>query len=372
MKKLFTLLFLFLSIYHAKSQIKNDSLEHRIRPDSLRTGELYLDIYNFDYLRNYEFYNKIQDGYTLYGLQLEPQLVYYIHPRLVVMAGANFRKDFGNDQIKTTPLFSIKYQKKDFAFITGALEGTVSHRFIEPLYDVERKITDPVEYGTQFLITKPSLFFDGFIRWKKMIYKPSPEQEQINAGISTDIRLLNSERFRLSLPVQMTVFHQGGQIDTVGKPLQTLFNGAAGFDLKYQTFGFVKNVYTQNYFVYFNELSPTKILPYSTGKGIYLNAGTDTKWGSLIASYWNANGFYSPYGMPIFQSESQQINHPGYSQKNRKLLFFRYAYQQPVVPHFFLDARFETASDLGIEKKTDLYFSLFLVYKQDFRLVRKK
>ncbi|TZF81296.1 hypothetical protein FW774_18660 [Pedobacter sp. BS3] len=374
MKKLIQGLCLSLISISAYAQITNDSLEYRIRPDSVRTGSLYLSVNNFNYLRNYEFYNHFQDGYTLYGLQLEPQLVYYVHPQLAIMGGIHVRKDFGGEGIyKTYPLFSIKYQKDNFAFINGVLEGNVHHRFIEPLFDVENRINNPVEYGTQFLFNKPSLFLDAFINWRRMIYKPSPQQEQILAGVSSDIRLLADDNVRLSLPLQLTIFHQGGQIDTLDKPIQTLLNTATGFRFEYKTNGFVQKIRTENYFVYFNELSNTPLLPYPSGKGVYLNGGIDTRYGSLTGSYWNANGYFSPLGMPLFQSVSQKIYEEGQSRKHRQLLFIRYAFQQQLIPHFYIDVRLEPVMDLDLPtKKFELYHSLFLVYKQDFKLFGKK
>ena len=142
MKKFFIFLLITGIANASKAQLLNDSLEYRIRPDSLKTGELHLSINNFNYLRNYEYFNKIQDGYTLFGAQLEPQLVYYAHPRLAVTAGVHLRKDFGGRGIyKTYPLFSIKYQKGNTTLINGVLEGNIHHRMVEPLFDFEKKIT---------------------------------------------------------------------------------------------------------------------------------------------------------------------------------------------------------------------------------------
>lgn len=173
MKKLLLFISLFFIAFFAKSQINNDSLEYRIRPDEFKAGELALSINNFNFQRNYEFFNRFQDGYTLFGTQLEPQLVYYAHPRLVLTAGVHLRKDFGEDGLtKAFPLFSIKYKNENSTLINGVLEGNLEHRYIEPLYDFEKKILDPIEYGTQYIIQKPSFFFDAWINWKKMIYKP--------------------------------------------------------------------------------------------------------------------------------------------------------------------------------------------------------
>lgn len=374
MKK-YLLLIIFLSLTTLiKAQLSSDSLEYRIRPDSLKTGELHLSVFNFNYQRNYEYFNKIQDGYTLFGTQLEPQLVYYPHPRLVVMAGIHLRKDYGTDGIyKTYPLFSIKYQKGNTTLINGVLEGNIQHRFVEPIFDFERKITDPVEYGTQFLIEKPSLFLDAFISWKKMIYKPSPVQEQVFGGLSTDISLLQNHKLNLSIPIQFTAYHQGGQIDTVDVPLKTLVNTAIGFKLKFHLAGFVKNIRAENYLLSFKEFSPTKILPFSNGYGVFLNAGVDTRYGTILGTYWRGDGYISIAGMPIYQSVSQQINNTGYTQKHRELVMLRYAYQRQLLPNLYLDFRVEPLVDLQAQKaKIEFSNSAFLVYRQQFLLKKIK
>lgn len=355
-----------------RAQIANDSLEYRVRPDSSRTGSLYLNINNFNYLRNYEFFNDFQDGYTLYGTQLDPQLSFYPHPRLVISAGLSMRKDYGATGLyKTIPLFSIKYRNKDVTFITGALEGSVNHRMLEPLFDVERRITKPVEYGTQFVWNSKKLFADVFANWDNMIYKPSAEQERIFAGASADITVKQNERFKLSLPVQAMIFHAGGQIDTTRLSNKLTLNTAAGFRLKYSTGGFVQSFSTENYIVGYKDNSTDKIWSYSSGSALYLNAGLSTKIGQLTFSYWNGNKYASVTGMPIFQSVSHKLNRESYTEARRELLFIRYAYQRQLIPHLYLDVRLEPVVDFKSPSanSVEFYHSLFLVYKQDFKLL---
>jgi hypothetical protein len=377
MKRILALIFLLNIFQAADAQILNDSLEYRIRPDSLRTAELYLSIHNFNYLRNYEYFNKIQDGYTLFGAQLEPQLVYYAHPRLAVTAGVHLRKDFGGRGIyRTYPLFSVKYQHGNTTLVNGVLEGNIHHRMLEPLYDFEKKITEPVEYGTQFIINSSNLFLDAFINWKKMIYKPSPVQEQILGGLSVELNLIRNSGLSLSIPVQSTVFHQGGQIDVVDDPLQTLVNSAIGFKLKLPFSGWIKDLRTENYLISFNDLSFTDLQPYSRGYGWYLNAGFDThRFGSIMGTFWKGSSFISSNGMPLYQSVSQHIVHSGYTEKHRKLFILRYSYQQKLIPNLYMDFRFEPLMDLNRpagSRKIEFSNSSFLMYKQEFRLHKSK
>jgi hypothetical protein len=360
----------------SRAQLPNDSLEYRIRPDTLKAGDLRLSIYNFNFLRNYEFFNDFQDGYTLFGTQLEPQLVYYPNARLSVSAGIHVRKDFGGKGIsRTFPLFSLKYQKGSTALINGVLEGNIQHRFIEPLFDFERKLSNPVEYGTQVVVDKPSLFLNLFLNWNRMIEKGSPEQEQLFAGGTADVAILQNEHVRLSVPGQIFAFHQGGQIDVNPNPLKTVVNTAAGLKFSYHTTGFLKTLKTENYLVSYTDLSPAKRSIFSNGTAIYLNAGIDSrKFGSILGSYWEGRKYISPVGMPIYQSVSQQIDHAGYSEQIRKLLILRYVYQRNLAPNFFLDFRVEPVIDFLApgSKPVEFFHSLFLVYKQDFRLLSRR
>ncbi len=377
MKKILFLFIFSVLFYSSEAQILNDSLEYRIRPDSLRTGELYMSIHNFNYLRNYEYFNKIQDGYTFFGAQLEPQLVYFAHRRLVVNAGVHLRKDFGGRGIyRSYPLFSVKYQHRNTTLVNGVLDGNIHHRMLDPIYDFEKKITEPVEYGTQFIINSRNLFLDAFISWKKMIYKPSPVQEQILGGLSAELNLIKNPDISLSIPVQLTVFHQGGQIDVADDPLQTLVNSAIGFKLKLPFSGWIKNLRTENYLLSFNDFSFTDLQPYSQGYGWYLNAGFDThKFGSLMGTIWKGNSFISSNGTPLYQSVSQHIVHAGYTEKHRKLLILRYSYQQKLIPNLYLDFRFEPLMDLNRpagSRKIEFSNSSFLMYRQELRLYKPK
>ncbi|WP_207532772.1 hypothetical protein [Desertivirga arenae] len=374
MKKLLLSLIIILQYLLVNAQLQNDSLEYRIKPDTSRTGNLELSLYNFNFLRNYEYFNKFQDGYTLFGSQLEPRLVYYPNSKLLVSAGIHVRKDFGKDGInKTYPLFTIKYQNKNTAFITGVLESNIHHRFIEPVFDIERKINAPIEYGTQVVINKKNLFLDAFVNWNRMIDRYSPVQEQIFAGASADFGIYSKEGFKFSLPIQFLVFHQGGQIDTDPNPLRTIANTALGFKAQLDRKGFVRQLKTENYFVTYAEFSPTKTAIFQDGRGLFINASLATKYGSLTSSYWEGNQYISVTGMPIYQSVSQQIDNPGYSEDVRKLLILRYTYQRQLVANLYLDFRVEPVFDLkSAGQKMDFSHSLFLVYKQDFKLFKRK
>lgn len=375
MKRTVLLLVFLLIAKITFAQFDNTALKNIIRPDSNKTGELHFNFYNFNYVRNYEYTNKFHDGYTLYGTQLEPQLVYFANPNLLISAGAFIRKDFGRNGVQEAkPLFSLKYHKKDLTLIFGNLEGSLNHNYIEPIYDFERRITNPVEYGTQVIIEHQKLKLDAWIAWQHMIYSGDAAKEEIIGGLSSEATILESSGWKLSIPAQFLAYHQGGQIDVLKSvPLSTLFNGATGFKLHKTLNGQVKSLYTDNYIAGYKDFSPTKRRPYQGGFGLWLNAGMDTRFGSLLASYWKGNRFISIKGMPLYESVSYDLYDNGYTQSYRNIISLRYAYQKELIPDLYLDVRFEPHIDLDhTDKQLQFNHSFFLTYKSDFRLFKVK
>jgi len=373
-KALLTLTFL-LVLQVAFGQFNPGAIENRIRPDSAATGQLQFNFYNFNYVRNYEYTNEFHDGYTLYGTQLQPQLVYQAHPNLAITAGAFIRKDFGDNGVyDAKPLFSVKYSKKDLTLIFGSLEGGIQHGYIEPLYNFERQITNPIEYGTQFLVEKEKFKLDAWIAWQKMIYKGDAAKEEIVGGLSTETTLSNRNGWKFSLPAQFIVYHQGGQIDVLKEiPISTLFNGATGFKLHKVIDTKIKEIYTDNYVAVYKDFSSDKRRAYQGGYGLWLNAGMETTFGSLVASYWKGNNFISIKGMPLYESVSSTLNNDGFTQQKRNIIALRYAYQKELVPNFYLDVRLEPHIDLDQSaKQLQFNHSFFLTYKQNFTLYKPK
>ncbi|NII85410.1 hypothetical protein [Pedobacter sp. SG908] len=373
-KALLLLPFLF-SVYFASAQFNQLAFENRIRPDSSLTNEVHFNFYNLNYVRNYEYTNDFHDGYTYYGTQLQPQIVYYAHPNLAITAGAFIRKDFGRNGISDAkPLFSVKYHKRNLTLIFGSLEGNIQHKYIEPLYDFERTITTPIEYGTQLLVERKKFTLDAWIAWQKMIYKGDPTKEEIIGGLSTESTIAEGNGWKFSLPAQFLAFHQGGQIDVLKEiPITTMFNGATGLKLHKEINTNIKQVYTDNYIAVYKDFSPDKRKGYEGGFGLWLNAGVESKWGSLVASYWKGNNFISIKGMPLYESVSDNLYSPGLKQSARNIVSLRYAYQKELIPHFYLDVRFEPHIDLDhTDKQLQFNHSFFLTYKQDFKLFKVK
>ncbi|MDB5263349.1 MAG: hypothetical protein JWQ14_2632, partial [Adhaeribacter sp.] len=159
----FTLL-LTLSVGVVYGQLDNSALERKlpVKPEFDQDFRIGVDAFGFS--KNNEYFNDIADGYTLFGYHLNPKLVYFPSSFIRLEAGALLWQDFGTTNYnQVRPTFTIKIQKPHYQLLFGNLQGTVSHRYIEPLYDLEKVINDPLENGIQFIWHRDKLWLDSWL-----------------------------------------------------------------------------------------------------------------------------------------------------------------------------------------------------------------
>ena len=376
MRKLFfffTLLLTF-SAPVTYAQLNNQALEKRleIKPEYEHDLRLGLDVLGFS--RNNEYTNDIADGYTLFGYHLNPKLVYFPSKFVRLEAGALLWKDFGaTGYHQVLPTFTLKLQKEHYQFLFGNLQANVSHRYIEPLYDFEKLLNDPLENGLQFIWHRDKLYLDAWIDWQRMIYRGDPFREEIEGGLSAEQRLWENENgWRIGLPFQFTALHKGGQIDSSQLPLVTMFNGAAGLKIEKKLPGkFWKALRTENYYLIYQDFSHSRLAPFTSGKGIYLNLGVDTKVQNVLLSYWRGNGYIAEQGGRLFQSVSTTYTKPNYMEKNRELLILRFSHDLPITDDITLTLRLEPLYDLN-NPQLEFSNSLYLHFNSDFFLTKVK
>lgn len=353
----------------ALAQLPNEAFEFRrplVPADSQRVK---LGIYMLGFNKNNEYFNKIADGYTLFGFQAVPYLTYQPTKRLRIDAGLLVRKDFGNPAISAVePLISIRYEQGPFNVVFGTLEGSLNHRLIEPLYDFERVMTDRLEEGLQFLYQKPSTFLDIWINWERMIYRGSPYQEEVSGGFSFNQKLLGNERWKLKLPLQFLAYHKGGQIDRARQPLETFVNAAAGLELRKDwEQGLLRSLRFQPYAVWYRDFSHELLQPYTEGRGWYVNLAAASKHFEAMLSYWQGEGYMAIKGGALYQSASSTYRWPEHTEDRRELLILRLMLQMPVARNLEVSTRFEPHYDL-VHNKFEFSHGMYLNYKTNFNL----
>lgn len=371
MKNLFALAFSFLLSLSLFAQIEYPIFKDSATFQAPDSGKLSLQIDNLNYLRNYEYSGNIPLSYTLFGYQLIPQLKYQLNENFQIKGGIFLQREFGRDGFyQIAPVLTAKYQKNGFSFLLGTLEGSLNHRFIEPIYDVESIISDRLEQGAQLIFNRKRWWLDWYIDWEKAIVQNSPYREEFTTGVSSRVKLINNDRLNIELPLQAMVAHKGGQIDTSGLPVESLLNTALGASFTFNTTGpFLKAVRTEHYFAYYKDLSGQKVQLYKDGTGWYSSLLFKTKWLDIDARYWKGHQFYGPRGGALYSSISEKI--PGYGEPNRELLFLSLIYDRPLFPYVNFDVRLEPYYDLR-NGMLEYSYSLFLRFNKDFLLKRIK
>lgn len=374
------LLICFTGREQATAQLNNSVLLRPVPVNAQNANEIRLGIYVLGFNKNNEYFNDIADGYTLFGYHLIPRLTYNYGGILQLEAGALIQKDFGSSGYqRIEPVFTAKVQQHNWALLFGTLEGNLNHGYIEPLYDFERVITDGVENGMQFLYNTEKVKLDAWIDWSKMIYDFDPDQEEINGGASAAFQLYErdgrygeGDTTSITLPVQFTAQHRGGQIDLSTLPLVTVVNGAIGLEVERELpFGVLTKVYTKNYLLGFKDYSNEYRQPYQDGYGIYLNAGVETKYQDVMLSYWHGNRYITELGGKLYQSASTTVTAPDFLQEERRLLILRLMKDIHLLEGLTFSLRLEPVLDLD-NPELEFSNSFYLVFNTDFFLAKPK
>ncbi|MBL3656732.1 hypothetical protein [Fulvivirga sediminis] len=375
MRSLRVFLPLFFITFWAEAQLNNTAFRYDRPVNEADSNALFLGINAMGFAKNNEYFNDIADGYTLFGYQLNPYLTYHPGKYIKIDAGVYLQKDFGNNGYReVTPTFSFKYSKKAFSLIFGTLEGSVSHRLVEPLYDFEKTLNDRLENGFQVKVEKERLFMDYWVDWQNMIYPGDSTQEHIVGGASVKWAAVKNKDFQLTVPLQFVVEHQGGQIDDDPEPLQTNVNMAAGVELTVPLSenSFVQELRSSNYYLVSSNSSEGDNDPLTTGSGLYINAAAKTKANlEVMASYWYGDKFTSVQGGQLYASRSSSYKNARVIEPARELLIIRLMHKLEIADGLSFNSRFEPFYDFR-NGTFEYAFGFYINYTGDFFLIRNK
>ncbi|ALW84740.1 hypothetical protein AUC43_06370 [Hymenobacter sedentarius] len=336
-----------------------------------KAGDIRISLNAFVFFKDNEYFNKIVDGYTLYGTQLNPQLVYYPIKDLRLEGGVFLWKDFGNPVLQhVRPTFRATWTTGKQQIILGNIRPHLAHHYIEPMFNFERAMLNPLEEGIQVRYQGPRLFVDQWVDWQRQQYRYSNYQEEVAGGISSSYRLsCDGSPWEVALPFQFTGIHHGGQIDTLDKPLQTVFNEALGLEARRCLAGpNVRAVRLNGYVLGYQDYSFTKgQFPFRYGRALYLNATLETRYADVMLSYWQGSRFISPLGGDLYQSASRTVSNPDFVDPKRKIVMLRLLHDFRISDAASLTARVEPLFDLNA-KLLDYSFGMYLNFRQDWLL----
>lgn len=348
------------------AQLDNTALSDKMLVHEKDSNTWGLSISNFNYQRNTEYFNNIESGRTLFGYQLQPSIFIQPTAYMRLQAGVFAQSDFGATPVytKILPTFSIKFlnSHRTESFTFGTLEGALSHRLIEPLWDINSAIERRIENGAQFRSERKKMFADAWINWEKFIERGSPYKEQFTAGFNfTPVLFQAMNTFYIALPVQATAFHRGGQIDTDSSNLIMQFNTAIGLQLGNDESGHWFDKWKlEGYFTTYTENSNSGYFPYRNGNGRFVNASIGFGNFTIMGSYWQGNQWMAPRGTFLYQSVS--LDNPSVVEKNRELIFLRMLYNKSLGKNLNITARVEPVYDVK-SSLLDFSYSLYISYR---------
>lgn len=346
------------------AQLDNNVLQDRIELNAVDSHTYGLDAQVFNYFRNTEYFNKIEEGRTWFGYQLHPRLFYQVNPHLKLQAGVFVRHDFGglNPYTSIQPTFTLKTSYRNFSMLFGSLEGALSHRLIEPLFDINSAIEKRIENGFQLKYEKENMFWDTWINWEKFIEPNSAFKEQFTAGTHFNAAVYRNKTWTLKPIVQFITTHRGGQVDTSHELFTMQLNGSLGCSIE-KKFDSENKLGMEGYYLLYHETSASGLWPKTNGNAWYLNASFKRKNLELMFSYWAGEDFIAPRGTTLYQSQS--LADPSHYQRNRELLFVRLLYSKTIFNKLQLGARLEPYYDF-VYGQAEYSYSFYLSYKQPF------
>jgi hypothetical protein len=239
---------------------------------------------------------------------------------------------------------------------------------IDPVYSFDRYYTDYLENGAQFLIHSGRIRSDTWIDWQNFILPGSTEQEVFSVGSSNQFGLLNpGKRVQLFIPLQVLIYHHGGQINETDQPVSTILNTAEGIGLRYAPgTRFLNSVQWENFVVTYNEIR-NGTEPYKNGLGYYTYIILNSRICSFLAGYWNADKYFAPMGEPLFQSVSWK--NQGETESHRELVVGKLIFHFKPVKGVELDIRTEGYLDPEVIH-IDYSYGLTISINRDFFLLK--
>lgn len=328
------------------------------------------------FFKNNEYVSPIAKGKTLPGVQFEPTVGYQIGTRIRAEIGF-YGVYYSGDELEHGDLLigntisRIQYSPDaavDLHLILGNYYGGLNHRLIEPMYAWERHLNSKPESGFQLLLEKENIFMDAWVNWSRYIEYGDSVPEILTVGLSSSMKVpsFSTERLKITIPFQMLIYHEGGQIDVSNTKMIVAGNLAAGICSEYQLGDrFFKSVGFNFYALgYYDKLPNKDMRPYNKGWALYPTLQVDASPFKASVGYWRAHKYFSFMGEPLLNSFN--MYYPGQVIPDRNLLVAKFLFSRQVCKEFTWGGHLETYSELRGEFKTNYSFGLYMRFNTRF------
>jgi hypothetical protein len=187
---------------------------------------------------NTEFRNPFREGETIFGAAVRVAFDVELSPRAGVLLGAFGNQRFGSDKAfeRARPVIALSVRGRRSSFVLGTLPPLNAggpagpdrggpHGLLPPLQRETLAFDRPYEAGLQWDFSGTRLQHSMWLEWQRL---NTPEhRERFDGGLNGELTLTP----RVSLPLQLHVVHEGGQLFNTG-PVADSAAGAAGVALR--------------------------------------------------------------------------------------------------------------------------------------------
>lgn len=346
--------------FFLRSEVPADTTVH--------TPRLSLDFKSLSFFKNNEYSNPFTRGFTGIGYFVKTGPRFELSERTAVMAGVHLLHFSGREKYsEVIPLFTLEHQlSRDWTLIMGSIRGTLSHKLTEPLFRYDRYYQDPVEYGLQFLLDKEWIQSDIWLNWTEFITEGDPFQEEFYVGKVSRLQLWEGDKMSVALPLELLIFHKGGQIDTSDDPTITSFNFSAGVNTTFA----INDRWSVSFVPrYYHFIGDDRVQTYHRGHAYYLKLKLAHENWNFMVGYWAADKFNAPGGEHLFLSVSERPI--PFSQNKREMITGKMSYQTTVYDGVELSAGTDLYYD-PMSSNLDFSFRLMLLIDQNFFITRLK
>lgn len=368
MQKLFYILLLILAGAQLKGQTLTDLNNHYKNLDSTEVKSLNFRIESMSFFHNTEYMGDIVDGYTWTGAWVRPKLSYTFSEKLKLDVGGHFLRYHSRDDFTVVrPWFSAQYQMFDkMKVVFGNLNQNRNQGLVKQLWEPERMMTDAPREGVQFLYESKNLELQNWMAWEQFILPGDPYQEHFTFGLSGRGKLLSNAGLKIQVPLQLLVYHRGGEIDSSPLGVITDFNYATGLETQLRVGdGFLKTMDLNLHWIGYQCPDGPAPYGYENGHGYSVTLGGDTRLGKFSLDYWNAYQFMAPYGKRIYMSISHRDI--ALSEQDRSQAAFNYMMKQRILKDIEFAFQGEAIYDF-LTSRFSFAFGYYMVINQDFLL----
>jgi hypothetical protein len=250
---------------------------------------------------NTEFTGPYRDGETILGAQFKTFLDVATGARTEFFAGVFGDHRSGGEKFldPVKPILSFRYHTPTSLGVLGTLETVDRHGYLEPLEVTTLELTRPIEYGLQWIESRPRFHADLYINWQHLNTEKSREIFDYGGVVRGAIATF------ADLEGQVHGLHHGGQLFDVGPVTNDVVYGAG---LRLHRDLPLAGASSLAAFELFSKgkVDPFVDTPTIRGHGTYLR-GSITPFGlfDLFVIWWKGRDFVSNEGDPNYGSPGE-------------------------------------------------------------------